>query len=446
MTGVRTLTERLVPLLQCDWSEAEERDASMRVLDWAGCALGGRSTPVGAAFARAAPPSDHPEGKAFLFGSFGSLLEMDDVHKAALLHPGPVVIPAVLALADPGSGSRALPAVLAGYEAMIRLGRAVGPGHYARFHNTSTCGGLGAAVAVSVMMGLSDERMVWAMGHALSLSGGVWQCRNEPGVTKHLHVAEAARRGVMAARAAAAGIAAPRAILEGPQGFFAALAPDGTPEAVLADPDGSALLLETSYKPWPACRHVHPTIDALLSLRPEIEAHGRDRIEVVEIETFADALVFCDKPEPRSSADARFSLQHAAAVVLADGRPGFHAFDDAALNEPRYADLRRHVRVSASRPLSAAYPAHFGATVRVVFADGTRREATVRDALGDPENPVDGERVRDKYAAATSWGEVEGGLVRSLAGEIEMMIGDGGAAARVAGTMLALLAPRVGEI
>ena len=266
----QTLTEALVHIVTRNWSAEDQSAAALRVLDWTGCAVAGRATPDGASFAAAAPRPDHPEAAASLFGSFGSILEMDDVHKEALLHPGPVIIPAALALASESTGGDLLDAILGGYEAMIRLGRSVGPQHYARFHNTSTCGGIGAAVAASIMLGLPTDRMVSAMGHAMSLSGGLWQCRNEPGATKHLHVAEAARRGVMAARAAAAGVVAPRAILEGPQGFFPALAPDGRSEQVLADPEGPSLLLSVSIKPWPACRHIHPSIDALLELRDQI--------------------------------------------------------------------------------------------------------------------------------------------------------------------------------
>jgi 2-methylcitrate dehydratase PrpD len=87
-------------------------------------------------------------------GGLGSLLEMDDVHRAALLHPGQVVIPAVLSVAGAGDPQAPLRAIIAGYSAMIRLGRAVGSGHYAMFHNIGTCGPLGAAVGAARAMGL----------------------------------------------------------------------------------------------------------------------------------------------------------------------------------------------------------------------------------------------------------------------------------------------------
>ena len=411
----QTLTEALVPIVTRKWTAEDRAAAAVRILDWTGCAIAGRATPDGAAFVVAAPPPDHPEAAASLFGSFGSILEMDDVHKEALLHPGPVIIPAALALADDASGIDLLNAILAGYEAMIRLGRSVGPQHYARFHNTSTCGGIGAAVSASIMMGLPPDRMVSAMGHAMSLSAGLWQCRNEPGATKHLHVAEAARRGVMAARAAAAGIVAPRAILEGPQGFFAALAPDGRPGQVLADPDAAALLHSVSTKPWPACRHIHPSIDALLDVRGRIA--GRE-VASVEIRSYRDAMVFCDRPNPQDSHAARFSLQHAAAVVLSDGAPTLSAFETEHLADPIYSALRQRISVAEDQSITARYPAHFGASVVVRLSDGQTLEADIPDALGDPENPVDTAAVRKKFGAVTEWSglspETIAGLTKTI--------------------------------
>lgn len=427
----RTLTEGLVPLVTRDWTGADRAEAALRVLDWAGCALAGRATEPGVRFAAAAG-AEGAEGAAALLGSFGSLLEMDDVHKAALLHPAPVVIPAALALAEDAPGDRLLDAILGGYEAMIRLGRSVGARHYAHFHNTSTCGGIGAAVAASATLGLGAERMVWAMGHAMSLSAGLWQCRNEPGATKHLHVAEAARRGVMAARMAAAGIAAPKAILEGPQGFFAGLAPDGDPSAVLADPEAAPLLHATSYKPWPACRHAHPTIDAMLALRPRIA--GRE-IAAVEIESFGDALVFCDRPHPVDGAAARFSLQHAAAVVVADGRPELAAFETDRLSDPRYADLRARVTVAEDPAMTAGYPTHFAAAARVRLADGEVLEARVDDALGDPENPVDEAAIRAKFRALATWSGAAPAEIDALSATIDGLVA-GGAAGPLRETML----------
>ena len=425
--------------------EASDRTAAaLHLLDWLGCALAGAATPVGRAMAgaAAAPSERHPMSPggrsppelAWALGSFGSLLEMDDVHRTAILHPGPVVLPAVLACTDPGNASRAPEAILRGYEAMIRLGRSVGPAHYAKFHNTSTCGGFGAAVASAWMLGLGGPPTEWAMAHALSTAGGLWECRNEPGATKHLHVAEAARRGVQAALAARAGIAGPTRILEGSQGFYAALAPDGRPAALL---EGAPWALNrTSFKPWPACRHAHPAIDAALALRGRLEGAPPDHIVV---ETYADAVLFCDRPAPLDPAQARFSLQHAVAVALADGPPTLSAFEAGALDHPRHARLRALCTVREDAAMTARYPAHFGATVRIA-ADGREHACTVPDAWGDDENPMSADAVRSKFESLAAYGGMSRASIAALRAAV-MDAADGAGAATLLDLMETLSPP-----
>lgn len=416
-----TLSEALIALCARPATPEDAAAAALHLLDWLGCALAGAATGAGRGM-RALSGGGHPLAQAgsgrpeagFALGALGSLLEMDDVHRAALLHPGPVVCAAALACPPAASGPELLAAILAGYEAMIRLGAAVGPGHYARFHNTGTCGGIGAAVAAARLLGLDARATAWAVGHAVSLSAGLWQCRNEPGETKHLHVAEAARRGVMAAQAAAAGLAGPLRVLEGPQGFFAGLAPEGRPEAVTADPGAPWQLHATSFKPWPACRHAHPAIDAALRLRDALAFP----LASIRIETYADAVLFCDRPVPQTPAEARFSLQHAVAVALADGPPQLAAFETPALARRDLAALRDCTSVAADAGFTARYPAHFGAAVTVRDAAGRRHRAEMPDAWGDPENPMDAAAVRAKFRALAA----AGGLPAPEAARLEALV------------------------
>lgn len=393
-----SLTGQLLAAIARTPSPEDRAAAALHLLDWLGCALSGAVTETGLAMARAGGARGHPfaaSGRstadyAFALGSFGSLLEMDDVHRTAILHPGPVIWPAILATATAETATRALEAGLRGYESMVRLGKSVGHRHYAHFHNTATCGGLGSAVAAAWMLGLDAERTQWAMAHALSTSGGLWECRNEPGATKHLHVAEAARRGVQAALAAEAGIAGPLRILEGAQGFYAGLAPEGRPDVLLQP--GPWALLDTSFKPWPACRHAHAAIDAALAFVDM----GLGAPQRIVIETYADAVLFCDRPAPKDPGAARFSLQHAVAVALADGPPTLAGFETDALDLPKYTAIREICEVVEDPAMTAAYPAHFGARLRLTV-QGTETVVHIPDAWGDTENPMSAEAITAKF-------------------------------------------------
>ncbi len=404
-----SLTEGLVVLLARPIAERDRRRAALHLLDWIGCAAAGAASEAGQIFREHA--SRQPWGAArivlgarntardaaFANGAFGNVLEMDDVHREAILHPGPAIIPAALALAaerDAG-GPALLDAIIRGYEAMIRIGRSMGPGHYARFHPTSTMGAFGAASACGALLGLDAAAMMHALGNAGSMAGGLWQCRHEPVMTKQFHTARAAAAGLEAASLAGAGLTGPRFILEGPQGVFAGFAPDARPARVLEEPDAPWLIHAVSFKPWPACRHAHAAVDAALALRDRL---GGRAIAAVQVDAYADAVTFCDKPSPRTVIEAKFSFQHAVAVALLRGRPALADFDPPAIADPALAGLRARVTIAEDQALTRAYPLHFGAAVTVTLPDGATLREAVPDALGDPENPLDESAIRAKAA------------------------------------------------
>ena len=86
-----------------------------------------------------------------IFEAPAAVDEIDDVHHECSLHPGIVVVPAALAMAEGqrASGRRLITAVVAGYDIVVRVARAAGPSHYAHWHTTGTCGTFGAAAAAS---------------------------------------------------------------------------------------------------------------------------------------------------------------------------------------------------------------------------------------------------------------------------------------------------------
>ena len=420
-----SLTEDLVALLDRPIAANDRRRAALHLLDWIGCAVAGAASATGAVFR--AQAARQPRGAArvllggratardaaFANGAFGNVLEMDDVHREAILHPGPVVVPAALALAvERGAdGPALLDAILRGYEAEIRIGRAMGPAHYRQFHPTASCGPFGAAAAAASLLRLEAAATVWALGNAGTQAGGVWQCRVEPVMTKQLHTARAAVMGLEAALLAELGLTGPREILEGALGVFAGLAPDARPARVLAGPDEPWLVHATSFKPWPACRHCHATIDAALALRDWV---GGRAIAGIEVAAYGDAVAFCDRVQPASVIESKFSLQHAAAVALRDGPPPLEAFEPAGFTDPALAALRARVTLCRDEAFSAAYPLRFGSAVTVTLADGATRRAAVPDALGDPENPLAEAAILDKARRLMASADVAGERIEAV--------------------------------
>lgn len=340
-------------------------------------------------------------------GALGNTLEMDDVHRAAVLHPGPVVIPAALALAQRIGAPPAalLDAIVRGYEAMIRIGSAVGPAHARYWHNTATCGPFGAAAAAASLLALSAEQTVHALGNAGTQAAGLWQMRHEDTDTKQLHTGQAALAGVTAAELAQHGFRGPRFIFEGPQGFFAAMCAGASAQPIVSQPDAPWKVAEVSFKPWPACRHVHAAIDCALDLRARATA---EEIALVTVRTYAAAVTFCDHPQPRTSLEAKFSFQHAIAVVLLHGAPTLDMFEPSAISDPAVAALRTKVRVEEDARYTGAYPSHFGSGVSLTTHAGAHQKQQYEqhhaDALGDPERPMTLSQLEQKARTLMAYG------------------------------------------
>lgn len=376
-----TLIERLASHLQRPVDAATRARARLHLLDWLACVAGARKSDLRNRLA------DEPlVGKvAFL----GNLLEMDDVHRTALLHPGPVIWPVVLDSNQ--SFDRRLDAAVRGYEAMIAIGSTLDAHHYGHFHPTSTSGVFGAAAAKACLQNLTGQETVAALSLAGTVAGGLWQVRHGVNDGKQWHVAHAVMIGSYAGWFAANGHTGPPALLEGPQGLYAAMTRE--PKSMTFAEQWR--IHEVSFKPWAACRHAHPVIDCAL----ELKAQGRLEAPY-QVETYADAIAFCDRPDPVTEVDAKFSLQHAIAVI-ADGRAATPAdFTPEAI--ATLAPLRAQVTVAEAPEITARYPAHFGARVNGFELADTR---------GDPERPVSEDDIVAKMAMLAEWG----GLAKSEA-------------------------------
>ena len=415
LTPDPSLTEQLagfVASVRADDVPAPVREtAAWWVLDWLGCAIAGLDTPPGRMLTehtRRQPRGDvsclglrdgrSTQVAALHNGGVSHIVEMDDVHRAAVLHPAAVIVPAALAVAEQrgASGRDVLTAVTLGYEVAIRVGEAVGKTHYFHWHNTSTCGVFGAAAAAGWLLGLDAERLTWALGNAGTQANGLWEFIADGAMSKHLHTGRAAANGVLAAELAALGFTGARRILEGRQGFFAATAPDGNPAAVTDGLGNGWKLPGTSIKPYPSCRHTHSSVDAALELRGQHGISAAD-VERVEIDAYRSVLDLTDNPAPAHLYAAKFSVQYCVARALSDGALRIADFEDQRIAEPAVRDLMRRTAVRLDPKLDARAPAELPARIRLTLRDGRRVETTVHSAKGDPEAPLSQAELRAKF-------------------------------------------------
>jgi 2-methylcitrate dehydratase PrpD len=377
-----SLTEQLAKHLMRKVDDATRDRARLHLLDWLGCVAGARDSNI-------AVTLNPMQSSRLIQAMFlGNVLEMDDVHRSALLHPGPVVWASALG-EDIGDMDAVLNAAVVGYEAMIAVGATLDAHHYAHYHPTATAGVFGAAATFASGFGQSQKQTVASLGLAGSVAGGLWQMRHEDVTTKQWHVAHAWETARSAVEYAEYGVTGPRFILEGSQGLYAATCKNPKPMEF----PKRWRIHEVSFKPWGACRHAHPAIDAALELQ---ELLGNLEGEIV-VETYADAIAFCDNPNPKTPQQAKFSLQHTLAIVATSGVPTLADFEPAAIK--RLSKTRARVSVRECKDITARYPQHFGARVRC-----QRQAVELIDTLGDPERPMSEAQIIDKARALMSWG------------------------------------------
>lgn len=418
--NTRSLTEQLA-----DWLLAEQKQdmpanvlasAEYYLLDWLGSALAGCVTGPGQAliaYAKGQPvgrcsligvnDSGSAETAALVNGGLSHIVEMDDLDRTSVTHPGTVIIPAALAVAqrEGRSGRDLLHAIVAGYEVGIRIGEAVGRKHYFHFHNTATCGIFGSTAAAGWLLGLSREQLVWALGNAGTMASGLWQFNAEGDMSKHLHAGMAAANGVRAADLAALNFTGARHILEGERGFFAGMAPDATPDLVVAGLGEGYKIGMVSIKPHASCRHTHPAIDAALMVREQLNGSSITR---VEIDSYQAALDLCDNDNPQTPYAAKFSLHYCVASALLHGSAGLVDFTPDAMQKSQIQALLRQTSVQVAPDLDDLYPVQWPARVRATAADGNIYEAEVLDPKGDPENALNSVEMEQKFRQLAEYG------------------------------------------
>lgn len=387
-----SLTEKLATHLTRPVDEETRQRGRLHLLDWLGCVAGALSTDSGKRNA-----GDHEHATSWL----GNVLEMDDIHRTSILHPGPVIWPAV-EIKFP-SMDKLLDAAIRGYEAIISIGTTFDSQHYSFFHNTATAGVFGSAVVCLPMVEPTKDDYANVLGLVGSVAGGLWQLRHEQSDAKQWHIAHAFRTGWAASLAVANGNSGPRFILEGPQGLYAATCRNPKPMSLA----NHWRIHEVSFKPWGACRHAHPAIDAALQLKEKLGKLDGD----VRVETYADAITFCDCPTPKTVVDAKFSIQHCVAIVAERGAPQLADFEPDAI--AALADTRSRINVSQTPDIVVRYPEHYGARVTCGGAS-----VELVDTLGDPERPLSRDGIVAKAKMLIAWGglpEVEADRAIDLA-------------------------------
>ena len=341
-------------------------------------------------------------------GVLMNFLDFSDGHYAGG-HINDRVVPAALSLAEHerSSGEQFITSVALAYEIYIRLA-------YSLFKTSESIGRIpyfvvlgpiASAIASGKLLSLDRTGLAGAIGLATSVQICGAQYARRGGHEKDLTPGHESRRGVFSALMSRQGVLGSIDMLEGSRGLCKAITDQGNLEE-LTDQLGEQYRLDECYfKPYPACRYLHSSIEAALRISRE---HPLDpkAISQVTIRTNSHSATRSNK-EILSHVSAIFSHEYQTVSALLHKKPLLPTRWNENMQNPLFVNVLQRAQVEIDPNFNEQYQRRFedGATwpstVLVDTEGGGEYESTVLHPKGDPENPLTEGEIVEKFLGMT---------------------------------------------
>lgn len=328
--------------------------------------------------------------------------ELDDLIPSSIIHPGTVIVPAVVAAAESvhAAGERLLRGIIAGYEAMSRLSLAMGlePSHRG-FHKTGVVGPVAAAIAAGVVMDLPPEKLSCAVGLACSTASGIksFAGGSGGGMVKRMHAGRAAEAGVRMSQLARRGFTGPGSAVDGRFGLLEVFGGHSTqPDHLWQDLGEKWAINEVWVKVYPICGWIQGVAQLLLALRGPQPLEAK-QIKKVTVGTSEFAVKYNGNLSPSDTMEAQYSIPYCVAVALTADPSDPGAFSLEAIKDPARLAIAGRVELRVDPQSEAVYPKQFGSRVQIHFDNSEVKEAATLDPHGTAADPCTGEERIAKF-------------------------------------------------
>ncbi len=320
--------------------------------------------------------------------------ELDDVHRAGVLHVGAVVLPALLAIAELRrnlGGEEFLAAAVAGYEIGPRVGLCMGPEHIGQgWHSGATVGVFAAAASAARGLRLDAGKAVHALGIAGTQASGLMAAQYGA-MAKRMHAGRASQSGLYGALLAEQGFTGIVDVLESEYGGFCTTFSRSNDRFQLVEL--TAGLGETwqtmgvALKFYACAASNHTTLDALRELRAR-KAFGVEDVQKIVVhgsQVTADHVGW--KYEPNGLTAAQLNLPFCVATYLLEGDCFVEQFTNETVADPKRMALAERIEVQADPAITAkGAPCRHSVRVEVQLRGGERLECAKEAPRGSERN------------------------------------------------------------
>ena len=332
---------------------------------------------------------------ALVNGYLVHVLDYDDTYLQPdiLLHANAPLLPAALGVAEwrRRSGRDLMAAFAVGYELEARLTLALGRDERRSWPTTTVCGIVAATAAAAKLLGLDETQLCHALGIAGAQASGSSEVFGSD--AKALQPGYAAQKGVDAALLAARGFTSTERMFEDRRGCFFRLYSESPNIGALERLGERWELRLAAFKAFACGIVAQPFMDGVIQLRNKY-AITPESVEAIEARVNPYTTVPMGNLEPRTGLEGKFSVWHAAAVVLVDGTAGKLQFTDSRVNDPVVLSVGRRVKVETD-PTVMPHEAH----VTIRLTDGRKYDLHVEHGKGTRLNPLTDDDLREKFTA-----------------------------------------------
>lgn len=336
---------------------------------------------------------------AFLNGTAGTFLEMDEGNRFAKGHPSIHALPAVWALAEIKglSGKAVMEALILGYEIGARIG--IAAALRPDMHPHGTWGTVGAATAVAKLLSYDAAQIRETINVASSLTLATSKrTMLEGGTVRNAYAGISNRMALMAIDLIEAGFVGER---DGLSSVFGRVVSETFDTAKMIDGLGHDWQIDHNYfKLHSCCRYNHGALDALDLLLAR-EPVAPDAVERVDVASYLYAAELDDQA-PRNTLGAKFSVPFAVATRLVRGSSAVENFTWDALRDERVQALAKRVFVVEDKVMTARLPQLRPARVDLRLRDGRTLSGAVEANRGDDQDPYSRDELTAKYFSLTA--------------------------------------------
>jgi 2-methylcitrate dehydratase PrpD len=393
--------EQLASVSYAAIDAAAQTAARQRLLDTLAAAALGHHTPEGRLL-EGYSGRGHGSGPTcrLLTGAARST-EVDDIDLPGCTTVGAVVVPVAVTMAAAAPAVREaalLSAVVAGYEAMTRLGRAISGATllYRGVWPTYVTAAFGAAATTARLLELDAAATARALALALARTANLPAAALARFGYRYYALGCAAVDGCDAALASAAGV---EADLEGLAAFAERLGATLDLVEFSSELGAPWRVASVDTKPWPTSRQALASVAAFR----ELELPPLENIERIVVAVPPAYRAMIDRPAlPNNRIESMLSVQYQLGLAAFAPETLDDAVRETLPQDPRIAALMQKVEVRADDDLAAQFPTTWGSRVTLELRAGASATAGVLSPPGS------GTR-------ALSWEELTATLERVLA-------------------------------